>query len=67
MHINVTAQMGTCSEFTKKDGSKEEVSIVISPLKIRVNEKEDKAQVVTGCNMYSNCYNKDCFYSKGSK
>lgn len=67
MHLDVHIQMGNCSEFTDIGGNKRQASIIITPLKIRLNESGDKAQIVTGCNLYASCHNKDCFYSKFSK
>jgi hypothetical protein len=67
MHLDVHIQMGNCSEFIDRDGNRRGVSIIITPLKIRLNESEDKAQIVTGCNLYASCHNGDCFYSKYSK
>ena len=67
MDINIHNEVGICNLFTDKDGNKSEVSIVISPLKVRINENGDKVQIVTGCNLWMACHNPACYYSNASR
>ncbi|MCK9600850.1 MAG: hypothetical protein M0R06_17545 [Sphaerochaeta sp.] len=66
MDIYIQSQVGVCEQFKEsKDADPHTVSIVIAPL--RVQGTEARLKVVTGCNMYKNCYNEDCFYSMASR
>jgi hypothetical protein len=64
-NISIVSEIGRCSEFINEDGTVEEISVVISPLKVIINKDSTKMQVMTGCNMWKACYNKKCHYSGG--
>ena len=60
MEIQFTSAIGVCTEFTT-NGQKEEISIVVSPLK--VNQTEDTIRVISGCSMWKSCQNRGCQFS----
>lgn len=60
MEIQILSTIGPCTEAII-DGTKQEISVVISPLKINSDEKNIK--VISGCNMWKACQNKHCQYS----
>ena len=59
MDIYIQSEIGACTEYLPKQ--KEPVSIVISP--VRVEGTEGKLKVVSGCNMWRGCQNKNCYFS----
>lgn len=61
MDVYVTSVMGPCTEFLDENKKKQEISVVISPLKITGDEKNLK--VSSGCNMWRGCQNLRCQYS----
>ena len=61
MDIYIQSVVGPCTEYMNEKRVKEEISIVISPLKIvSVNET---IKVSSGCNMFHACQNNKCQYS----
>lgn len=67
MEVNIQAVQGACSEYVDEKGKKQSVSIVISPLKVKANDEENKVVVQTGCNLWKSCHNPGCFYSMASR
>jgi len=67
VEVNIQATQGVCSEFVDEKGKKQNVSIVISPLKVTANEEQSKIVVQTGCNLWKACQNKGCYYSMASR
>lgn len=61
MDIYIQSTVGPCTEYINEDNKKQEISIVISPLKI--TNKNDVLKVSNGCNMFHACQNKKCQYS----
>lgn len=63
--IQVQSTVAQCKSFMR-DGKNEEVTIIISPL--RVEEKDDKIiMVVSGCSMWKECQNKGCQFSLAAR
>ena len=63
MDVYVQSTIGACSEFVV-DGKKKEIAIVISPLKLVQDEKNEKnLKVNSGCNMWRACQNAECQFS----
>lgn len=70
--IQVQNSIGTCDGFVKTSPasgrefpSKETRVIVISPIKITIDEgthSDSRIRVVNGCNMGENCQNPDCWF-----
>jgi len=58
-------EIGECQEFMTADGHQESVSIVIAPLK--VISSGPLLKVISGCNMWTGCFNDRCFYSLASR
>lgn len=68
MDINIQATVGICNEFMKdNDSVNREVSVVIAPIKVNINEDQSKVQVVSGCNLWRSCHNPNCWYSIESR
>lgn len=67
MEINVHAEIGACSEFVGADGEKKTITVAIAPLKIQMNEAQDKLAIISGCNMWRSCSNGGCYYSQESR
>lgn len=67
MDINVQATIGECSEFIGDDGLRRVISVAIAPLKVNLNETQDRLNIISGCNMWKSCHNPDCFYSLESR
>jgi len=68
MDINIQATVGICNEFMKdNDSINREVSVVIAPIKVNINEDQSKVQVVSGCNLWRSCHNPNCWYSIESR
>ncbi len=67
MEVNIQATQGACSEFIDDKGKKQNVSIIISPLKVTANEEQSKIVVQTGCNLWKACQNKGCYFSMASR
>lgn len=63
MEINVQATIGQCEEFMGEDGDRREVSVAIAPLKVNLNDTQDRLFIISGCNMWKSCLNKNCYYS----
>lgn len=61
MDIYVQSEIGTCSEFMSA-GVKEQVSIVVAPLRVEENES-GRLKMVMGCNMWKSCQNARCQFS----
>lgn len=67
MDIYFTFENGTCTQFLKTaSGKKETVTIVVAPLRVEGTGTE-KLKVISGCNMWQGCKNKDCFYSSAAR
>ena len=63
------SQIGLCSEFVN-NGKKQEVSIVVSPLKVTGIEDMTKGsalKIISGCNMWRACENVKCQFSLVSR
>lgn len=65
MEVYIQSEIGLCNEFQPKQ--KDAVSIVISPLRIEGGEKEGHLKVISGCNMWQGCQNKNCYFSSGAR
>ena len=63
MDIYVASEIGSCTEYLPKQ--KEPMSIVISP--VRIEGTEGKLKVVSGCNMWQGCQNKNCYFSSAAR
>ncbi len=65
--VQVQATIGNCSQYVDKDGAgdKEEISVVIAPLKV-VPDGE-RVKVIEGCNMWRSCSNLRCWYSLANR
>ena len=57
-------QIGICNDYIH-DGTKQEASIVIHPLKIKEeqNKKADVMHITEGCNRWKACENPTCQFS----
>jgi hypothetical protein len=63
LDIYVSSTIGPCTEFVDLDkGKKQEISVVISPLKIL--QFDTTLKINSGCNMWLSCQNLKCQYSK---
>lgn len=60
MEINIINAIGTCAEFVQ-GGKKQEISVVISP--IRITGDEGALKITNGCNMWKACENKNCQFA----
>ena len=58
--IYFSAEVGVCNQFLIM-GKKQDVSIVITPLKV-TGKEEGQMKVTYGCNMWKSCENKNCAY-----
>ena len=67
MEINVQASPGVCNQFIDERGKKGEVTVVISPLRIEMNEDESRINITMGCNLWRSCMNDSCYYSLASR
>jgi len=65
MDVYISSEIGECNGFTEESGRKETVSIVISPL--RVESSEDRLKVVSGCSMFADCQNGQCYFSAAAR
>lgn len=63
MDIYIQSEIGSCSEYQPKQ--KEAISIVISP--VRIEGTEGKLKIVSGCNMWRGCRNKNCYFSSAAR
>jgi len=63
MDIYVQSEIGVCSEFLPKQ--KTPISVVISPLRVEGEEKHLK--IISGCNMWRNCENANCYFSAAAR
>jgi hypothetical protein len=62
MDIYIQSTIGPCDQYINPDTKeREEISIIISPLKI--TSKEDVIKVSSGCNLFNACQNSKCQYS----
>lgn len=59
--VNIVSVIGPCAEFTNEYEGKEEVSVVISPLK--VTQEDSILRVNSGCNLWKACKNSQCHFS----
>ena len=66
MDVYFTSTNGVCNQFMNGTGQKEEVSIVVAPLRVEGTES-DRLKVISGCNMWLGCQNPDCFYSAAAR
>lgn len=68
IEIKIENTVGECTEFVPDKGKKKEsVSIIVSPLKVSVNENEDRISVTNGCNMWKSCQQEACWYSVAAR
>jgi len=63
MDVYFTSEIGACADYLPKQ--KTPVSIVISPL--RVEGSEGHLKVISGCNMWRGCENKNCYFSAAGR
>ncbi len=64
IHFNLQATIGLCNQYKNPpDGECSEISIVVSPKKVIVEESTNKLNNIDGCNMFKSCFNKNCWYS----
>lgn len=61
--INFQSSLGVCTEYISPDKKKNEITIVISPLKVSQDQDGDILKVISGCNMWKSCHNKCCQFS----
>jgi hypothetical protein len=54
--------MGMCEGFTDSNGDRRRRSIVLAPIKVRV--EGGSFTLTWTCNLAENCHNKECFYAK---
>jgi hypothetical protein len=68
LDIYIKSDIGGCQEFMSADANRktEEVSIVISPLKITTHE-DGTIRVISGCNMWQGCHNARCHFSMAAR
>jgi hypothetical protein len=62
--ITFGSTLGQCAEFSK-DGKKQEVTVVISPLKL--TEENGTTKVISGCNLWKACENRDCQFALAAR
>jgi len=53
---------GMCEGFTDSSGDRRRRSIVLAPVKVRVDG--GGFTLTWTCNLAENCHNKECFYAK---
>lgn len=66
IELYTQSTMDVCKEF-KQDGKKQEVTVVISPLRAEVSSDSSQVKIVMGCNMWQACENANCFFSKKAR
>jgi hypothetical protein len=54
--------MGICEGFTDGNGNRKRRSIVLAPVKVRVDG--GGFTLTWTCNLAESCHNKECFYAK---
>jgi hypothetical protein len=62
MDIYFQVAIGPCDQLIM-DGKKQTANVVISPLKVDVNEEKNAIKASYGCNLWKSCGNKSCQYS----
>ncbi len=67
MEINVQATLGQCDQFIGEDREQRVISVAIAPLRVNMNEDQDKLAIISGCNMWKSCYNAGCYYSSEAR
>lgn len=60
MDVYIQSTIGACDQAIVEN-LKQEVSVIISPLKITTIENTLK--IISGCNLWKACNNKNCQYS----
>jgi hypothetical protein len=63
LDIHLEYKETKCGNFTNINGGKEEVSIIIMPLRIVDDPDKGMTRISTGCNMWKNCHNSNCQFS----
>jgi hypothetical protein len=65
--VVVQPNTGMCEGFTDSNGDRRRRSIVLAPVKVRV--EGGSFTLSWTCNLAESCHNKECFYakSKGEK
>lgn len=63
MDVYIQSEIGACTEYQPKQ--KAPVSVVISPL--RIEGQEGHLKVVSGCNMWRSCTNRNCWFSDSAR
>ncbi len=64
LNIQLEYKEINCKNFVNSDGRKEEATVVIMPLRIVEDEANSMTRISTGCNMWKNCQNTNCQFSK---
>ena len=69
MDIYINSEIGNCKEFTSMEGKgkKEEVTIIVSPLKVNLSENGLSLNVVSGCNKWQDCGCRSCHFSAAGR
>jgi len=67
MDVYFQSEIGMCGDFSLDGKKKEQVSIVISPLRVSSTEEMGTITVVSGCNMWHSCMNVRCFFSEAAR
>lgn len=67
--IYIQSEVGVCQEFKAvRQGKKETISVVISPVKVISDpDNEKNIRVQNGCNMWRGCFNSSCFFSLAAR
>ncbi|MBS7610898.1 hypothetical protein KEJ27_01595 [Candidatus Bathyarchaeota archaeon] len=60
--INIQPNTGVCEGFLDGSGELKRRSIVLAPVKVRV--EGGSFTLNWTCNLAEQCYNKECFYAK---
>jgi len=61
--VYIQSEVGVCDQFLPKQ--EEPISIVISP--IRIEGTEGHLKIISGCNMWRGCQNKNCYFSLAAR
>lgn len=67
MDIYFTYESGPCDQYLEKLGGKKQmITKVMAPLRVEGTGTE-KLKLISGCNMFRGCKNKNCFYSSAGR
>ena len=65
MDVYIQSEIGVCKEFKSSTShKKEEISVVISPLRVQGDDTGMNLRIINGCNMWRSCCNSKCFFSQ---